>query len=172
MLDPNTAHTRLALSEGNRKVTHVKDNQPYPDHPERFEDFKQVMCQQSLRGRCYWEAQWAGGEAVISMSYKGICRKGRSGNCIFGTTKKSWKLDCSSNSYTAWHNKKRTDIPTPPYCSNRVGVYLDSLEGFLSFYSICPDTHILTHLHTYHTTFSEPLYAGFWVDCDSSVSLG
>ncbi|XP_026999321.2 NLR family CARD domain-containing protein 3-like [Tachysurus fulvidraco] len=171
-LDPNTAHTRLALSEGNRKVTHVKDNQPYPDHPERFEDFKQVMCQPSLRGRCYWEAQWSGGEAVISMSYKGICRKGRSGNCIFGTTKKSWKLDCSSNSYTAWHNKKRTDIPTPTYCSNRVGVYLDSLEGSLSFYSICPDTHILTHLHTYHATFSEPLYAGFWVDCDSSVSLG
>ncbi|KAK3559737.1 hypothetical protein QTP86_019369 [Hemibagrus guttatus] len=171
-LDPNTAHTRLALSEGNRKVTHVTDDQPYPDHPERFDYWKQVMCRESLHGRCYWEAEWAGGEAVISMSYKGIRRKGGKNHCVFGSTEKSWKLDCSSNSYTAWHNKKRTDIPAPASCSNRVGVYLDSLGGTLSFYSVSPDTHALTHLHTYHATFSEPLYAGFWVDCDSSVSLG
>ncbi|KAB5555824.1 hypothetical protein PHYPO_G00038560 [Pangasianodon hypophthalmus] len=170
-LDPNTAHTRLALSEGNRKVTHVIDEQPYPDHPERFDYWKQVMCRESLCGRCYWEAEWAGGEAVISMSYKGIRRKGGRGDCVFGSSEKSWKLDCSSNSYTAWHNKKRTDIPAPPSCSNRVGVYLDWLKGSLSFYSVSSDTHTHTHLHTYHATFTEPLYAGFWVDCDSSVSL-
>ncbi|KAF4084791.1 hypothetical protein AMELA_G00110100 [Ameiurus melas] len=170
-LDPNTAHTRLALSEGNRKVTHVIDEQPYPDHPERFDHWKQVMCTESLRERCYWEAEWAGGEAVISMSYKGIHRKGGRGDCVFGSTDKSWKLDCSSNSYTAWHNKKRTDIPAPPSCSNRVGVYLDWLKGSLSFYSVSSDTHAHTHLHTYNARFTEPLYAGFWVDCDSSVSL-
>lgn len=148
------------------------DDQPYPDHPERFDYWKQVMCRESLHGRCYWEAEWAGGEAVISMSYKGIRRKGGKGDCVFGSTEKSWKLDCSSNSYTAWHNKKRTDIPAPASCSNRVGVYLDCMGGALSFYSVSPDTHTLTHLHTYHAMFSEPLYAGFWVDCDSSVSLG
>ncbi|KAF7705623.1 NACHT, LRR and PYD domains-containing protein 12-like [Silurus meridionalis] len=168
-LDPNTAHTRLALSDGNRKVTHELDDQPYPEHPERFDHWKQVMCREELHGRCYWEAEWAGGEAVISMSYKGIRRKGGRGDCVFGSTDKSWKLDCSSNSYTAWHNKKRTDIPAPPSCSNRVGVYLDWQEGSLSFYSVSSDKH--THLHTYQATFTEPLFAGFWVDCDSSISV-
>ncbi|XP_076849555.1 NLR family CARD domain-containing protein 3-like isoform X2 [Brachyhypopomus gauderio] len=41
-LDPNTAHTLLSLSEGNRKVTYVKEQQTYPDHPERFDYCPQV----------------------------------------------------------------------------------------------------------------------------------
>ncbi|XP_048854376.1 NACHT, LRR and PYD domains-containing protein 12-like isoform X2 [Brienomyrus brachyistius] len=35
-LDPNTAHRRLSLSGGKRKVTWGA-KQPYPDHPERFD---------------------------------------------------------------------------------------------------------------------------------------
>ncbi|XDV14039.1 hypothetical protein PO909_002270, partial [Leuciscus waleckii] len=54
-LDPNTAHTDLALSEENRKVTRVSESQSYPDHPERFEKWSQVLCGESLTGRCYWE---------------------------------------------------------------------------------------------------------------------
>ncbi|KAK1806255.1 hypothetical protein P4O66_000131 [Electrophorus voltai] len=83
-LDPNTAHTRLSLSEGNRKVTRVKEQQSYPDHPERFDDWEQVVCRESLTGRCYWEVEWSGGWAGISVTYKGIRRKGRSGDCVFG----------------------------------------------------------------------------------------
>ncbi|KAL0195333.1 hypothetical protein M9458_008905, partial [Cirrhinus mrigala] len=67
-LDPNTANSRLALSEDNRKVTHVTEYQPYPDLPERFDE-------ESLPGRCYWEAEWSG-DAVISITYEGISRKG------------------------------------------------------------------------------------------------
>uniref|UniRef100_A0AAZ3NVH6 SPRY-associated domain-containing protein n=1 Tax=Oncorhynchus tshawytscha TaxID=74940 RepID=A0AAZ3NVH6_ONCTS len=37
-LDPNTVNRRLSLSEENRKVTCRTEEQPYPDHPERFED--------------------------------------------------------------------------------------------------------------------------------------
>ncbi|KTG40591.1 hypothetical protein cypCar_00018698 [Cyprinus carpio] len=33
-MDSNTAHHHLALSEGNRLVTHVKEKQVYPDHPD------------------------------------------------------------------------------------------------------------------------------------------
>ncbi|KAL1281559.1 hypothetical protein QQF64_000362 [Cirrhinus molitorella] len=40
-LDPNTANTKLILSDGNRKATLVEDPQPYPDHPERFEHYEQ-----------------------------------------------------------------------------------------------------------------------------------
>ncbi|KAI1898027.1 hypothetical protein AGOR_G00068070, partial [Albula goreensis] len=61
-LDPNTAHRELSLSEENRKVTHTWREQPYPDHPERFDCWLQVLCRESLSKRCYWEAEWSGPE--------------------------------------------------------------------------------------------------------------
>uniref|UniRef100_A0AAY5EDD2 B30.2/SPRY domain-containing protein n=1 Tax=Electrophorus electricus TaxID=8005 RepID=A0AAY5EDD2_ELEEL len=171
-LDPNTAHTRLSLSEGNRKVTCVweQQQQSYPDHPDRFDYCKQVVCRESLTGRCYWEVEWSGRGADISVTYKGIRRKGRSSDCVFGCNLKSWRLSCSDNRYTVWHNNKRTDISAPSSC-NRVGVYLDWPAGTLSFYSVSSHTHTLTHLHTFHSTFTEPLYAGFWVYYNSSVCV-
>ncbi|XP_076849546.1 NACHT, LRR and PYD domains-containing protein 3-like isoform X2 [Brachyhypopomus gauderio] len=168
-LDPNTAHTRLSLSEGNRKVTCVKEQQTYPDHPERFDVWTQVMCREGLTGRCYWEVEWSGA-AHIAVTYKGISRKGGSGDCGFGDNIKSWMLCYYDNRYTVWHNNNRTGISVPPSSSNRVGVYLDWPAGTLSFYSVSSHTHTLTHLHTLHSTFTEPLYAGFLVlGSDSSV---
>ncbi|XP_051993603.1 LOW QUALITY PROTEIN: NLR family CARD domain-containing protein 3-like [Xyrauchen texanus] len=168
-LDPNTVNNRLILSEENRKVTHVED-QSYPDHPDRFEHYEQVLCRESLTGRCYWEAEWSGW-ADIAVSYKKIGRKGRSDGCNFGLNEKSWNLSCIYGRFTAWHNKKSTDIRAPSPSSNIVGVYLDWPAGTLSFYSVS-DTHTLTHLHTFNTTFTEPLYAGFGVFySDCSVSL-
>ncbi|KTG34114.1 hypothetical protein cypCar_00021275 [Cyprinus carpio] len=74
-LDPNTAHTRLILSDENKKITLVHEDQPYPDHPERF-DVPQVLSVESLTGRCYWETEWSGYYAGISVTYKAINRKG------------------------------------------------------------------------------------------------
>uniref|UniRef100_A0A8C7TXH3 B30.2/SPRY domain-containing protein n=1 Tax=Oncorhynchus mykiss TaxID=8022 RepID=A0A8C7TXH3_ONCMY len=167
-LDPNTVNKLLSLSKENRKVTWRTEEQPYPDHPERFEDWQQVLCREGLTGRCYWEVKWSGREAVIGMTYKGISRRVGGKDCIIGL--KSWSLDCSENSYTAWHNYNHTTIDVPPSSSHRVGVYLDWPAGTLSFYRVSSDT--LTHLYTFHTTFTEPLYPGFhvWFD-DSSVSL-
>ncbi|KAI3352595.1 hypothetical protein L3Q82_005530 [Scortum barcoo] len=59
-LDTNTAHRNLKLSEDNRKVTHVREKQPYPDHPERFDHWPQLLCRTGLTGRCYWEVEWRG----------------------------------------------------------------------------------------------------------------
>ncbi|XP_076850042.1 NLR family CARD domain-containing protein 3-like [Brachyhypopomus gauderio] len=168
-LDPNTAHTLLSLSEGNRKVTCVKKQQTYPYHPERFNVCTQVMCRESLTGRCYWEVECSG-DVDIAVTYKGISRKGGSDDCWFGYNIKSWRLDCSKNSYTVYHNKNYTGISARS-SSNRVGVYLDWLAGTLSFYSVSSLTHTLTHLHTFHSTFTEPLYAGFGVYYHSSVCV-
>ncbi|XP_036418597.1 NACHT, LRR and PYD domains-containing protein 5-like [Colossoma macropomum] len=168
-LDPNTVSSHLSLSERNRKVEFVREVQSYPDHPDRFDHWPQVLSVESLTGRCYWEVQWSG-FVYISVSYRGIRRKGGSSDCVFGNSKHSWSLNCSSNSYSVYHNNQITVLPSPPSPSNRVGVYLDWGSGTLSFYTISPNTHTLTHLHTLTTTFTEPLYAGFWV-YDSSVSL-
>ncbi|KAK9981755.1 hypothetical protein ABG768_001279 [Culter alburnus] len=167
-LDPNTAHTRLILSEGNKKTTCEKEHQPYPDHPERFKLYEQVLSRESLTGRCYWEAEWSGW-GHVAVTYKGISRKGGS-ECRFGLNDKSWSLNCSDEIYSVWHNKKKTNVPLPFSSSKRVGVYLDWSAGSLSFYRVS-DTHTLTHIHTFNTTFTEPLYAGIVVYPDSSVSL-
>ncbi|KAK1804825.1 hypothetical protein P4O66_003664 [Electrophorus voltai] len=77
-LDPNTAHRRLILSEKNRVVTNSMRVQEYSDHPERFEVWCQVLCKESVCGRCYWEVEWSsGGLVYISVSYKDISRKVR-----------------------------------------------------------------------------------------------
>ncbi|XP_051723012.1 NACHT, LRR and PYD domains-containing protein 3-like isoform X2 [Ctenopharyngodon idella] len=169
-LDLNTAHICLALSERNRKMTCVIKKQPYPDHPERFDKFLQVLCRESLTGRCYLETEWSGKWVYISVTYKGISRKGGSDDCRFGHNKKSWSLSWYKNSFTVRHNNKITEISAPSRRSNRVGVYLNWSAGTLSFYSVS-DTHTLTHLHTFNSTFTEPLYAGFGVSFGSSVSL-
>ncbi|XP_076839587.1 uncharacterized protein LOC143491202 [Brachyhypopomus gauderio] len=163
-LDPNTAHKHLSLSEGNRKVT-WGEQQTYPDHPDRFDYWDQVLsresvCGESVCGRCYWEAEWSGDDVEIAVTYKGISRKGDSYDCFFGYNIKSWRLYCSNNRYAVCHNKKETVISVPSI-SNRVGVYVDWPAGTLSFYSVSSDTHTLTHLHTFNSTFTQPLYAGF-----------
>ncbi|XP_059410886.1 NLR family CARD domain-containing protein 3-like isoform X2 [Carassius carassius] len=167
-LDPITAHTQLVLSEDYKKATYVKDHRPYPDHPDRFDDREQVMCKESLTGRCYWEVKWSG-SGNVAITYKGIGRK--SGiDSSFGFNEKSWSINCSDTTYTVWYNNNSTDVFGPSARSNRVGVYVDEFAGSLSFYSVS-DTHTLTHIYTFNTTFTEPLYAGFGVYPESSVSL-
>ncbi|XP_073722474.1 NLR family CARD domain-containing protein 3-like isoform X1 [Misgurnus anguillicaudatus] len=168
-LDPNTANIRLILTEDNRNVTYVKEQQPYPEHPDRFESFEQVLCKESLTGRCYWEVNWTG-YADVSVTYKNISRKGGGDDCRFGWNDKSWSLFCTADIFSVWHNNKNSYIPAPSPQSNRVGVYLDWSAGTLSFYSVS-DTQTLTHLHTFNTTFTQPLYAGFRFFPKSSVSL-
>ncbi|XP_036795474.1 NLR family CARD domain-containing protein 3-like [Oncorhynchus mykiss] len=172
-LDPNTVNRRLSLSEENRKVTCGTEEQPYPDHPERFEGCEQVLCREGLTGRCYWEVEWSGiMGAGIGVTYKGISRRGRGGgkDCWLGYNDKSWSLFCSDNRYTARNNNNPTTIDVRSSRSHRVGVYLDWPAGTLSFYRASSDT--LTHLITFTSTFTEPLYPGFWVwGDDSSVSL-
>lgn len=171
-VDPNTAHIRLLLSEGNRKITCVHAEQPYPDHPDRFERYEQLLCKESLSGRCYWEVDW-NGWSHISVTYKGISRKGGS-NCRFGLNEQSWNLYCCDTIYSAWHNKKSTNVPLPVSPSHRVGVYVDWAAGTVSFYSVSDanaHTQTHTHIYTFNSTFTEPLYAGFGFYSDSSVSL-
>ncbi|XP_067283789.1 NACHT, LRR and PYD domains-containing protein 3-like isoform X2 [Pseudorasbora parva] len=168
-MDPNTANTRLILSDKNRKVTSVKKSQSYPNHPERFDGCRQVLCKESLSGRCYWEAKLSGA-ADISVAYKEISRKGKKENCWFGFNENSWSLNCSDDGFTFCHDSKETEIRVPLGSSNRFGVYVDVSAGILSFYSVS-GTHTLTHLHTFTTKFTGSLYAGFEVPDGSSVSL-
>ncbi|XP_070297364.1 NACHT, LRR and PYD domains-containing protein 4-like, partial [Salvelinus sp. IW2-2015] len=168
-LDPNTANPHLVLSEGNRKVTRVVEDQHYEDHPDRFDYLYQVLCRQGLSGcRYYWEVERDGDMADIGVVYEGLKRKGRLYDNWIGDNRKSWCLFCSHRGYDFFHAGVCSRI-LPGSVSNRVGVYLDWPAGTLTFYSVS-SSGTLTHLYTRHTTFTEPLYPGFWV-YSSSVTL-
>ncbi|XP_044199802.1 NLR family CARD domain-containing protein 3-like [Thunnus albacares] len=169
-LDTNTAHRNLKLSDNNREVTAVREEQPYPEHPERFDVYYQLLCRNSLTGRCYWEVEWSG-EVLISVSYRGIRRKGNSTDCWFGGNNQSWSLRCSDVGYSVCHNNKETALlsSSSSSVSNRVAAYVDCPAGTLFFYRVSSDT--LIHLHTFNTTFTEPLCPGFRLLSGSSVVL-
>ncbi|XP_051744664.1 tripartite motif-containing protein 16-like [Ctenopharyngodon idella] len=165
-LDLNTVNEYLRLSERNRVITVTDTVQPYPDHPDRFDQRCQVLCRESVCGRCYWEIEWSG-SVCISVSYKSISRKGWGDECVFGANDQSWSLFCSSSIYSFWHNDKRTALPVKSI-SSRIGVYVDHSAGTLSFYSVS-DTMSL--IHTVQTTFTQTLYPGFAARSGSSVKL-
>ncbi|XDV13860.1 hypothetical protein PO909_002174, partial [Leuciscus waleckii] len=165
-LDLNTVNTHLSLSERNRVITDTNTQQSYPDHPDRFDQWLQVLCRESVCGRCYWEIECSGEYVYISVSYKSISRKGSGYECGFGYNDQSWSLCCSSSRYSFRHNNIETVLPVKSI-SRRIGVYVDHSAGTLSFYSVS-DTMSL--IHTVQTTFTQTLYPGFRV-YKSSVKL-
>ncbi|XP_016116617.1 tripartite motif-containing protein 16-like protein [Sinocyclocheilus grahami] len=167
-LDPNTVNNNLHLSESNRVIIHTGTYQSYPDHPDRFDYWCQVLCRESVCGRCYWEIECSGEYVSISVSYKSISRKGESYECWFGYNDHSWSLICCSFYYAFRHNNIQTVLPVKPI-SRRIGVFVDHSAGTLSFYSVSRNTMSL--IHTVQTTFTQPLYPGFWVWSRSSVNL-
>ncbi|CAJ1059225.1 tripartite motif-containing protein 16-like [Xyrichtys novacula] len=162
-LDPNTVNRGLLLSDGNRRATKTEQPQSYPDHPDRFTFYKQVLSRESLTGRCYWEVDWRGDGVRVAVAYKTISRVGNSNDCRFGYNDKSWRLDGDKDGYEFVHNKVCTPVPGPR--SSRVGVYLDHRAGILSFYSV---SETMTLLHRVQTTFTEPLHAGLLPYGDSA----
>ncbi|XP_033981522.1 tripartite motif-containing protein 16-like [Trematomus bernacchii] len=164
-LDPNTAETRLVLSEGSRKATRMGQHQSYSSHPERFTGWSQVLSRESLTGRCYWEVEWRGERVFVAVAYKNISRAGDESG--FGFNDKSWSLDCNQNSYTFRYNSIETPVSGP--LSSRVGVYLDHRAGVLSFYSIISET--MTLLHRVQTTFTQPLHAGVWLCYEATAEF-
>ncbi|XP_047196429.1 tripartite motif-containing protein 16-like [Hippoglossus stenolepis] len=156
-LDPNTANKDLLLSEGNRKVTYMREEQSYSCHPDRFTCCCQVLSRESLTERCYWEVEVGVKRrgVCIAVAYKNISRAGNSLECEFGCNDKSWSLYCHGNSYIFCYNSIRAPVSGP--LSSRIGVYLDHSAGVLSFYRV---SGIMTLLHRVQTTFTQPLYAG------------
>ncbi|KAI7810272.1 putative tripartite motif-containing protein 16-like, partial [Triplophysa rosa] len=167
-LDSSTVNKHLRLSDGNRTATYTDTEQQYAGHPDRFDYWLQVLCKESVSGRCYWEVEWSGNDGVhMSVSYKSISRKGNGYECVFGCNNQSWSLLCSPYKYSLEHNSKTTDHPVSS-SSSRIGVYVDHRAGTLSFYSVS-DT--MTLIHRVQTTFTQPLYPGFYVVKGCMVKL-
>ncbi|XP_030626743.1 NACHT, LRR and PYD domains-containing protein 12-like [Chanos chanos] len=164
-LDQNTAHRSLSLSENNRKVSESQEEQPYPDHPERFKGLPHVLCREALKERSYWEVEREGMRALIGVAYKSMNRD----EGLIGMDDKSFGVLFQRFGYSSCHNGKRNAEIALPHPSTRVGVYLDWAAGTLTFYSVFHDA--LSQLHTFYSKFTEPLYAAFRVYPESSMTL-
>ncbi|XP_072296039.1 NACHT, LRR and PYD domains-containing protein 3-like [Eucyclogobius newberryi] len=172
-LDPNTANDKLELSVDKRTVTNVEQLQLSPSHQDRFSSCPQVLSSTALTGRCYWEVE-ARGSVDVAVSYRGIRRRGDAEDCRFGDNDQSWSLRRDGGGgWSVYHCKRNTNCGyvTSMYRVHRVGVFLDSEAGALSFYKVLDDNSLYL-LHSFFFSFSEPLFVGFGlVGPGSSVSL-
>lgn len=164
--DADTAHKFLRLTEENRKVTNTTPWQhPYPDVPERFENWRQVLATESFYlGRYYFEADISGEGTHIGVTYKSIDRKGNESNsCITGNNF-SWCLQWNGRTFSAWHSDVETPLNVEKF--TRIGVYVDYTRGLLAFYGV-DESMVL--IHEYQAEFLEPLYPAFWLSKKENI---
>nr|XP_005172140.1 E3 ubiquitin/ISG15 ligase TRIM25 isoform X1 [Danio rerio] len=166
-LDQTTAHRRLLVSDGDSVATLQQTTQPYPDVPQRFDGWTQVLCLQPLTSdRCYWEVEWRGRGSSVGVVSGSMPRKGADSRAGLGYNSQSWSLELSDMCCAAMHANQKVEIPVT--YSPRVGVFLDRSAGTLSFYSV--DDELLP-LYKFQGSFPQSLYAAFGVGCGVGVGL-
>ncbi|XP_075056575.1 E3 ubiquitin-protein ligase TRIM39-like [Mixophyes fleayi] len=160
LLDITTAGNNIHIS-GDRKTASVSDiNQKRPETTERFQYNQVISTRRFSSGRHYWEVEISKSVSWrVGMCYPSIDRRGVMS--YIGYNNKSWCLCLrrGHRHYLVIHDSKVIQLPDNiPY--DRVRIYLDYEAGQMSFYSVCDR---IRHLHTFTTTFTEPLHAAFWV---------
>ncbi|KAM5170562.1 E3 ubiquitin-protein ligase TRIM39-like [Mantella aurantiaca] len=156
LLNVDTASNKIFISDDRKTVSKSQINQKRPKTPERFQSYTQVLSSQGFSsGRHYWDVDVGGsGDWNVGVCYPSIDRRGL--HSLIGMSKKSWCLDRNGDQYRVIHDRKCILLPTN-ISSNRVRIYLDYDAGRISFYDLCDP---IRHLHTFITTFTEPLHAG------------
>ncbi|KAM5170577.1 E3 ubiquitin-protein ligase TRIM39-like [Mantella aurantiaca] len=159
LLDVNTAHNILHISHDRKTGSWTDMDQNCRETPERFQDWPQVLSSQSFSsGRHYWDLDVGGSDNCrVGLCYPSMDRRG--GQSLIGYNNKSWGLVINGNRYGVIHDSKGIPL-SANISSNRVRVYLDYEAGRISFYDLCEPTR---HLHTFTTTFTEPLCPVLWV---------
>lgn len=142
---------------------------PYAAHPDRFTKFAQVLCEEGVSERCYWEVEWYARTLSAAVAYRDINRA--SDESRFGNNDKSWSLECTANGYLFRHNNVETVVSD--VTSYKIGVYLDYKAGTLCFYQV---SEPMVLLHKVKTTFTQPLYPGLglnyeWYDAGVFAQL-
>ncbi|XP_044231246.1 E3 ubiquitin-protein ligase TRIM21-like isoform X2 [Thunnus albacares] len=154
-LDPDTANPKLILSDDGKQVHHDDAEKNLPDNPERFSRGLCVLGKQIVSsGRFYFEVQvkekmrWDLGVARESINRKGLFRI----SCKNGY----WTVNLRNEKYFAFaETPVRLCLKSKP---EKVGVFVDSEEGLVSFYDV--DASALIYSYT-GCSFNEKLLPFF-----------
>uniref|UniRef100_A0A4W5MEX8 B30.2/SPRY domain-containing protein n=1 Tax=Hucho hucho TaxID=62062 RepID=A0A4W5MEX8_9TELE len=141
ILDPNTAHSQIVLSDDLTIGTHLEHSMQLPDNPERFDKWPLVLG--SLR--TLWLGKIKSGWWVF---YQSALRKGE-----IKTRDQSWGLTHLYGTYKAFSPPNDQILLTVDY-TRTIRVQLDWDKGTLSFSN--PDN--ATHIHTFTHTFTERVF--------------
>uniref|UniRef100_A0A8C2PL39 Uncharacterized protein n=1 Tax=Cyprinus carpio TaxID=7962 RepID=A0A8C2PL39_CYPCA len=150
ILDPNTAHPDLVLSDDLTSVKWSWNKQPVPDNPERFECYPCVLGSEGFNsGTHCWDVEvkessdWSLGVTTASNQ-----RKGRDfyKTCVWSV----WYDQYSLSEQPDFGFRVKQDLEC-------VRVYLDYDRGTVSF----SDPVTNTHLHTFTTIFTDTLFPFF-----------
>ncbi|XP_015107232.1 butyrophilin subfamily 2 member A2 isoform X1 [Vicugna pacos] len=162
VLDPDTAHPELFLSEDRRSVRRGPSRQSIPDNPERFDCQPCVLGLESFSsGRHYWEVEV---ENVMVWAV-GVCRDSveRKGEALLVPQNGFWTLEMFGNQYRALSSPEKI-LPLKERL-HRVGIFLDYESGDVSFYNMRDRSHIYT---CPRSPFSGPLRPFFRLGSDDS----
>ncbi|XP_069610713.1 E3 ubiquitin/ISG15 ligase TRIM25-like [Ranitomeya imitator] len=157
LLDVNTNATNVRVSEDQRTLFLSEMDQNLTETPQRFKEYQVLSTKSFTSGRHYWEMETSeSGEWRIGVCYPSMDRKGT--ESYIGNNDKSWSL--SKLIHHAVVHDHQVDKLRIHIQSQKYGIYLDYEGGQLSFYEL--GDHI-KHLHTFTTTFTEPLQPAFYV---------
>ncbi|XP_059359404.1 nuclear factor 7, ovary-like [Carassius carassius] len=145
ILDPNTAHPRLVLSDDLTSVRY-SGNQSLPDNPERFDSHRCVLGSKGFNsGTHCWDVELKqSSDWILGVTTASNQRKGWD---FYKTG--VWSVWYGVSPGSGFHVERNLD---------RVRVNLDYERGTVSF----SDPVTNTHLHTFTTSFTHKLFPFFW----------
>ncbi|XP_075071331.1 E3 ubiquitin/ISG15 ligase TRIM25-like [Mixophyes fleayi] len=167
LLDVNTAGINTEISADLKTASWSQIKQILPETSRRFQRYQVLSTKHFSSGQHFWDVETNKlGVCSLGMCYPSIPRKGDVAD--IGYNNKSWSLwrPYNSNKYLLVHDSKEIQATHNISCQ-RFRIYLDYEAGQLSFYELCDP---IRHLHTFTTTFTEPLHAAFYV-CNAWIRI-
>lgn len=162
VLDPDTAHPELFLSEDRRSVRRGPTRQSVPDNPERFDCRPCVLGQESFSsGKHFWEVEV---ENVMVWAV-GVCQDSvdRKGEALLVPQNGFWTLEMFGSQYRVLNCPEKI-LPLRERL-RRVAIFLDYESGDISFYNMRDRSHLYT---CPRSPFSGPLRPFFRLGSDDS----
>ncbi|XP_074494032.1 zinc-binding protein A33-like [Sebastes fasciatus] len=161
ILDPNTAHPELILSED---LTSVRrgEKQQLPDNPERFDHHCVVLGSKGFNsGTHSWDFEVRNDDSWgLGVIKESVRRKGKIPTGF-------WEIYLRHGKYIAASSQISQTFLSVKKQLRRIRVHLDFDKGKLSFYDL--DTN--THIHTFTHTFTERLFPYVDTECKLPVKI-